>query len=261
MGSKLEKRRQTILDMLAKIPISTRMQLANATGVSTETIRKDLDALADEGKIIMVHGGVALANASASETPFDMRAKKNVELKRQIAHAAIPLIQKNESIILESCTTSLELAKALLEYPELLETLIVITNSFSIASLFDGGGKCQRLFFLGGWSNPTEYASRGTHTTQMLHDLHANKSFISGAALGKDLNLTCYLDEDMVFQRQAIHCAEQTILMIDSKKMLKSAVFTVCPITEIDCVICDKNCDADIAQAIQDKGVKLIIAD
>lgn len=261
MAGKLAKRRRVILEMLAKIPISTTIQLANATGVSTETIRKDLDVLADEGLIIKVHGGVALANSPASETPFDMRSKKNVELKRQIAHTAIGLIKKNSSIIMESCTTNMELAKALLEQPELLETLVVTTNSFSIATLFDGGAKCKGLFFLGGWANPIEYASRGVHTAQMLKDLQANQAFISGAALGKNLCLTCYLDEDMVFQREAMRCAEETVLMMDSEKMQKSGIFSVCPIGNIDYLICDKGCDSKLQQAINTTGVQLILAE
>ena len=61
MNSKLDKRRKEILNILARVPISSTQQLAEDTGVSNETMRKDLDALADEGLIVKVHGGVALA--------------------------------------------------------------------------------------------------------------------------------------------------------------------------------------------------------
>ncbi len=83
MISKLDKRRKQILTILSKVPISSTQQLADLTKVSNETMRKDLDALSDEGLIIKVHGGVALAGGSTAEIPFDLRASKNVVQKKQ----------------------------------------------------------------------------------------------------------------------------------------------------------------------------------
>ena len=93
MANKLQLRRRKILDLLSQVPISSTQQLAESTDVSTETMRKDLDALAEEGRIIKVHGGVALANI-ASEIPFDLRAKENVNLKIKIATVAARLVEK-----------------------------------------------------------------------------------------------------------------------------------------------------------------------
>ncbi|MGL5675227.1 MAG: DeoR/GlpR family DNA-binding transcription regulator [Cellulosilyticaceae bacterium] len=247
----LQQRREKILKTLAEIPLSTTIQLAEETGVSTETIRKDLDALAKEGSIIKVHGGVALANTEPSAAPFDLRTSVNLEQKAKIAIEAITLISPGDSIILEGSTTCLELCKALLHEPTLLETLIIITNSFDIAHLLQGGKLCQKLFFLGGWCNTSEHATRGYHTTKFLEDCHVNLAFISGAALGKDMTLTSYLEEDMLFQRQALKIAKSTILLMDQAKFQNTAFFLVCPLDQVDYLVTDLDATSELATSLQ----------
>lgn len=240
MKTKLDIRRNTILNILAKVPISSTQELAKSTGVSTETMRKDLDALADEGLIVKMHGGVAIAAPNAAEVSFDSRIRKNITGKRKIAQKAISLITENDSLILESCTTNLELAKALLTRPELLATLSVITNSFSIVSLFEGGKLCQSLFFLGGQTNAAEHCCQGQQTVNMLTQFHVSKAFLSGAALSEQLILAGYIEHDIAFQKNAIQAADQTILMADHKKFGNPAIYSVCSLAEVDYLITDK---------------------
>lgn len=245
MNSKSDKRRQLILSILADVPISSTQKLAEETGVSSETIRKDLDALADDGRIIKVHGGVALANNNINEIPFDLRATRNIDLKKRIAEQAVLFIQPEDTILLESCTTNLELAKKLLQDPPLLDTLIIITNSFAIATVLEYGGKCRRMFFLGGWVNNKQYSALGHKTAEMLRDFHVSKSFISGAALSSQLILSGYYDDDVEFQKNAIAAAQETILMIDSSKFGQTAIFTVAPLSQFDYLITDKTLAMD----------------
>lgn len=240
MKTKLDIRRNTILNILAKVPISSTQELAKSTGVSIETMRKDLDVLAEEGLIVKMHGGVAITNSNAAEVSFDSRIKKNVVGKRKIAQKAITLIAENESVILESCTTNLELARVLLTRPDLLATLSVITNSFSIVSLFEGGGLCQSMFFLGGQTNSAEHCCQGQQTVNMLKQFHVSKAFLSGAALSEQLILAGFNEYDIAFQKNAIQAANQTILMADYKKFGKPAIYSVCSLAEIDYLVTDK---------------------
>ncbi|MGL6173121.1 MAG: DeoR/GlpR family DNA-binding transcription regulator [Cellulosilyticaceae bacterium] len=261
MKLSLKQRRDKILSVLSEIPISTTLQLAEQTNVSSETIRKDLEALSKEGLIIKVHGGVALSNPEPGEAPFDLRAAVNLEQKVKIAKAAINLISPGDSIILESCTSCLELCKILLANPELLGTLIIITNSFSIANLLEGGKYCQKLFFLGGWCNPNEHATRGYHTTKFLDDCYVDIAFISGAALGKDMTLTSYLEEDMLFQRQALKIARNTILLMDKAKFKNSAFFSVCPMTSITSIVTDLEKNSELIDSLSSSNINVVLAE
>lgn len=245
MISKLDIRRKKILSILSEVPISSTQQLAEETSVSNETMRKDLDALAEEGLIIKVHGGVALANGHTNEIPFDQRAVTNIGLKKAIARKAMTLIEAGDTILLESCTTNLELAKELVHQEELLASLIIITNSFSIVSVFDNGKKCKKMFFLGGWINPKQYSALGHKTAALLRDFHVSKAFLSGAALSSQWILTGYYDDDVEFQKNALTAAQAVILMIDSSKFGATAIFTVAPLSKIDYLITDKQLTAE----------------
>lgn len=260
MTSKLDKRRKEILNILARVPISSTQQLAEETGVSNETMRKDLDALADEGLILKVHGGVALANGSAAEIPFDLRATRHAAEKRLIARSAIKLLCPDDVIILESCTTNLELANELLAVPELLETLIVITNSFSIASAFEAGRKCRKMFFLGGWVHPRQFSCRSYQTVSMLKEFHVSKAFLSGAALSENYTVTGYYDEDVAFQRAILEAAQTSVLMIDHSKFGQAAIFSVAPLSAFDYLITDKELSTEAAAYINEHDITYIRA-
>ena len=259
MASKLSVRRKNILNLLSQKPISSTQEIAATTGVSSETIRKDLDALAEQGLVIKVHGGVALANGNSVPIPFDLRSTRNAAQKQKIAQKAITLIDEGDSLILEGCTTNLKLALELLQKPELLETLVIITNSFPIATAFEGGRKCQKLFFLGGLANPTQYSTQGAQTTQMLSGFHVNKSFLSGAAISEKLVLTGYFEDDVAFQKMSIGCAGETILMADSSKFGQSATLSVAHLSEIDYLITDLKLSEEETRALVAQGTKILV--
>lgn len=260
MISKLDKRRKEILNLLANVPISSTQQLAEETGVSNETTRKDLDALADEGLILKVHGGVALAGSTVAEIPFDLRATQHAAEKRAIAKSAVKLLQQEDIVILESCTTNLELAKELVLLPELLETLIIITNSFSIASIFDAGHKCKKMFFLGGWVNPHQFSCRSHQTISLLKEFHVSKAFLSGAALSEHYILAGYYDEDVAFQKAALEATQKSILMIDHSKFNQAAIFSVAPLSTFDYLITDKELSERSHSYVKAHGITYIKA-
>lgn len=244
MGKKLQARRTLILDTLANIPICTTLHLAEITNVSTETIRKDLDALANEGLIVKVHGGAALANAT-STIPFDERVVHHSKEKKRIVKGAIPLLSFDDTIILESCTTNLELSKLLLTQSDLLESLTIITNSFPITNLFEHGKKCKRLFFLGGWCNPGQHNVHGNQTIKILQNFHVGKAFLSGAALSNKYILSSFYEHDAMFQKTAIDISNETILMIDHSKFNKNALYAVTSLSDINYVITDTSLTPD----------------
>lgn len=261
MTLKVNLRRQEILRLLSQKPIATVTELAETINVSQETIRKDLEAMAAQESVIRVHGGVALAGRGASEVPYSLRVNINPGKKALIAGAACKLIEPDDCIILESSTTNVELAKTLLLMPSLLRSLLVITNSFRIADLLSGENYCKRLFFLGGWSSPSEYNTAGHYTIQSLSGFHVDKTFISGAAVSEDLMLTNFFDDNVAFQQTAMRCAKTSILLVDSTKFHDPAVLTVCPISEVDIVVSDVDCEPALAERIRSLGVRLILSE
>lgn len=154
----------------------------------------------------------------------------------------------------------MELAKALRGTPELLETLVVITNSLAVATVFESGRLCRKLFLLGGWVSADQYSSHSSQTAAMLRDFHVNKSFISGVALSEDYILTGYYDEDVIFQKAAIQAASQTILMLDHSKFKKTAVLSVAHLSELDFLVSDKQLSEKESGDLAGFGVEFVQA-
>lgn len=236
---KREQRRKLILDMLAQNPIATVGELSESLSVTMETIRKDLSALADQGLVVRIHGGAALADNAPAVEPFKERENVDTLVKKKIAKAACQLIEPGESLILEGCTTNVELCLELLLNPELLQTLVIVTNSGRILQLLDMGTRCARLFFLGGWVRKSEGSCQGQYTANSLQIFHVSKAFISGAALDKNLNVFAFREDDMRFQQQAAKNAETVCLLVNGSKYPKSALFSVFSATQANYLITD----------------------
>jgi DeoR/GlpR family transcriptional regulator of sugar metabolism len=110
---KSAERQRIIVERLRDAEQVAVAELASATGASEMTVRRDLDHLAARGVLRRVHGGAVPASPSGVEPPFAARATAAAGAKRAIAAAAAELIRDGETIVLDSGTTALELARLL----------------------------------------------------------------------------------------------------------------------------------------------------
>ena len=105
------ERRQFILDELYKTKAVAVNELAQQLGVTTMTIRRDLQLLEDNGLVEKSHGGAVLTESLVKEATYHNRKLVRIQEKRQIAEAALPLIESSMSIYLDAGTTNYELAE------------------------------------------------------------------------------------------------------------------------------------------------------
>ena len=127
----VEERRRRILELLAKEERATVEELADRFDVSTVTIRGDLDVLADAGAIVRSHGG-ALKRLEHQDVPIAVKETLHHGEKVRIGHAAARLIREGDTIILDSGTTTVEIARQIKFLK--LKSLTVITNALNIAT-------------------------------------------------------------------------------------------------------------------------------
>lgn len=259
MGN-LSSRRETILKILEKKQLTSVAELSEELQVTMETIRKDLLALEEAEKIVRIHGGAALANADSNFVPYSIRKNINSKQKQKVGKKAVELLEEKDIVILENSTTTVALCQELLERPELLQTLTIVTNSFYIAQCLRMGELCSRLLFLGGWVLSSEASTLGHVTTDMLREVRANKAFLSGAALNQNLELTAYYERDMLFQREVLKNAEQTYLLLDSGKYPKSGVLSVAPLSDFAGIVTDIRFTDEQKQQLSGLGVKVVKA-
>jgi DeoR/GlpR family transcriptional regulator of sugar metabolism len=253
-NSKIDIRREKMLELIQRSPVTTINDLADFFSVSAETVRKDIEYLDERDLIIRIHGGVAPKVSKGDEKSFNLRYSQNLDKKMAIAEAACNMITPGDSIIIENGTTLQELAKVLVSRPELLKTLIIVTMSFRILEILKDSD-FGKVFFLGGWVRKDDYMSYGQHTISLLKEFHVDKAFIGCAGLDRNLEITDYFDEEVMLRRQIIASCDKSILLADSSKMNKTILFSVCSLKDIYRLITDKECDKNMTKIFDNNNI------
>lgn len=255
----MEARQEKILNILSNQGITSVLTLSQTLGVTRETIRKDLRSLENGGKVKRIHGAATLRDGAAN-MPFSLRETLAEDEKRQVAHIASAYIQKEDTIIIEGSTTTYFLCEDLMAEKTLAESLTVITNSIRVAQLFQMGEKCRALYLLGGYVDREEGCTRGKFGVDMLDSFKAGKAFISAAAIGEDFSVTAFKEEDMLFQRKAILCAEKTFVLANKSKLFHSALFNVCNLNDIYAFVSNAVLAPSLMEILRAKQVEFIQA-
>lgn len=258
-NNKMTLRREQIMNIIRRSPITTVNQLAHELCVSKETIRKDIQYLAERDLILRIHGGVSPKEISVMEPTYNSRSTHNLETKQRIAAAAFQTIHPGESILLESGTTVQELARLLVQDAALLNSLCIITLSFHITEIFKDSN-LDKLYFLGGRVRKNDMITYGHYALSMLQDFHIDKAFIGAAAIDNSLTITDYFDEEVHLRRQIISASDETVLLIDSSKMNKTAFFTICNLEEIRQVITDAACPREMTELFTQRNIPYTLA-
>lgn len=257
---RIKGRRNEIIRVLESTPIVSTTTLVSYFNVSKETIRKDLQELEQEGLVALVRGGASLVRKTPSPIPYQQRQEFNRAEKMQVARAACGLVQKGDSLLLESSTTTEAFCRELLQNLTLLKTLTIVTNSIYIAQMFGLGALVDRLFLLGGWMRPAEGASRGAFIDECLDKLLLDKVFLGGAALDNRLNLSAYFVEDMIFQQKAIRRARKVVVLLDKGKYPSAGIYFVDNLESVDCLVTDAKFSNEELAVLKEKHVEFIQA-
>ncbi len=258
MSDKVIQRQERILDYLSKQRVLSVQQLAADCHVSIETIRKDLAALSAKDLVVRVHGGVGLSNAVPDS--FNHLIRLHQEEKRTVASLAIRFVKPHASIMIEDGSTGYAFAQTLLETkPDLLSTLTVITNSFSICNLFGMGAACEWMFFLGGLCDSGRQSTLGNYASQQLSAFHAQQLFIAPAGISPALKVVAFSTNDAAFQMEAIKNADEKILMTDSTKFLSTGWLNVAPLEAFDHIVTDMDATHPMMQQMLRKKLSVYL--
>lgn len=212
-------------------------EVSKKLNVSSMTIRRDLKELEKRGKLIRTHGGAVAPNLLTEEIPFKEKETKNKLQKRLIAKRAVQFVEKDSIIILDSGTTTFEVAKLLKDRDD----ITVVTNDIIIAyelyrspvNLIVTGGEVQRD--IGSLYGPT--------TQHMLKNIHANLFFLGAHAVDVDYGVTVPTFEKALIKQMMINAAEKTILLADFSKFNKKTFSIVCSLNDVDRIVTDYDAD------------------
>ena len=229
-------------------------ELMTRLGVSDETVRRDIKALAAKGLVERVHGGL-LKPAHVGEGPFAARMRTNAEAKRAIGEMAAREIHDGDSLMLDTGSTTAFVARALAHR----RNLFVVTNSGEIGRIL-AGGNGNRVYVVGGEIRGDDGAVFGESAIEFLSRFRVNRAVLSAGGIHPDTGLMDYHLPEAEIARAMASCAGQTVVVADHTKFHAQAPVTAFGLERLDVVITDTVPPTEAAGALERAGVQLMVA-
>ena len=252
----IDERRRLIREQVQAQGKVTVEELAERFGISVVTIRSDLNALASTGALLRTHGG-ALAHRDTEEVPISVKQKLHHEQKVRIAVEAAKLIRDGETILLDSGSTTEEIAKQIRGLR--LQSLNVITNALNIAVLL-ATVPGVNVIMPGGLLRQNSYSLSGPQAVTALQSLYADRLFLGVDSLDPEIGLmTPHLLEAQL-NAQMMKIARQIVAVADASKLMKRNLSVIAPVEQIDMLITDREADEGIVGELRRRGVEVVLA-
>ncbi len=248
-----EQRHQHILSRLANDGALTVAELVQALGVSRETIRRDLRVLAARGLIVTTHGGAL--SVDRREPALDVREGEHAAAKRAIGLRAAQFVPDGASIVLDSGSTTLAVARALTGR----RRLTVYTNDWRIALLL-GRRNENRVTLLGGELSDDEDAVFGLDTVQQLGQYHADFAFVGAGGISADGALTDYSRMVAEVRARMLRAASTAIVVADHSKFGRITPVRIDAMESARYLITERAPARPLAKAIAARGPKIVVA-
>ncbi|MGY5124960.1 DeoR/GlpR family DNA-binding transcription regulator [Streptomyces nigrescens] len=219
-------------------------ELAGLTGASEMTIRRDLELLSGQGVLERYRGGARSLLLRGEEPPFTLRAQEGLEAKRRLAAEVAELIADGESVVIDSGTTCLEVARALAH-----RRLTVMPLSLHAVNALTGGPHLQ-LLLPGGAPRPVELALTGPLAEASLGALRFDTAVLGCCGLNTANGLTAYDLADAAVKRAAIASARRVIAVAEAAKFTRTALAHVTGVSALDAVVTEESAPAEELEAL-----------
>jgi DeoR/GlpR family transcriptional regulator of sugar metabolism len=250
------QRREKIFELIQEDGSAKVINLAKIFKVTEVTIRQDLEKLEKDGLVIKEHGGAFLKDIKDQVQSFSLGHKENIDKKELIAKKCIEFIENGDSIILDSGSTTTEIAKHLKGF----KNLTVITNALNIALML-GAEPGIVLIVTGGEFKPPTLSLTGQKAADSFKGLNVQKLFLATAGISLKSGLTYPSISDLVVKKAMIEAADTTYLVADSTKIGKSAFASLGALSLIDYIITDNGIEEKHKEIFRNNEIELIIAD
>lgn len=250
-----EQRHRAIMSSLESGGGARVADLARTLKVTEETIRRDLEKLGSQGKLIRTHGGAVPLSDDRRDLPFAERETAHLEAKRIIALRSLAMVEEGDVIALDASSTAHELARVL---PDI--QLTVVTNSLPVQMTLLGRSNVS-VVSTGGVIDPRSRSCTGPLTEQILQRLHIGKLFFSAKGFDPVRGLSETTQEQAYVKRRMMDLADRRILLLDHSKFAIKSVVLFAKVGEVDVLVTDENAPRDAIAELEEAGLETVIAE
>lgn len=256
MGERLKRseRFERIIDELRASATVRISRLADEFGVSTETVRRDIDELSRRGLVDRTYGGAAV-RPMGREAAVNERYQTLVDERSRIGACAAGLVEPGDVLMIDSGSTTTHFAQRL---AAIGKNLTVLTNCIGVAVALGQNPKLRVILCPGDY-NPREGGTFGPETTALLRRFHADKAVVGASGLTVDGPVDVDSRASWV-KRAMIERSERRLLLIDKAKFEARSLEVVCPLADLDDVVTDAKPSPPLSKALAAAGVRLHVA-
>lgn len=253
--------RQTAIErqLVAEGRVSV-VDLARSFDVTTETVRRDLDALERAGALRRVHGGaVALDRTSTVEIAVAERGQQRGPEKADIATRALAAIPSGfrGSVFVDAGTTTAAFARSLGDHLRaVVATAEVVTHSVPIAAELGARGDLA-LSVIGGRVRGLTAAAVGSSTVRAIEALRPDVAIVGTNGLAAPFGLSTPDPEEAAVKQAIVASARRIIVLADTSKAGQEYLVRFARLEDIDVVVTDAPLPSDLADALAVAGVEV----
>lgn len=246
----LAPRQQNILDLVRERGYVSIEELAHSFTVTPQTIRRDINQLAEQGLLRRYHGGAAY-DSSVENTAYAMRAGHMHDEKQRIAEAIAAAVPDHASLFINIGTTTQAIARALLGH----QALKVITNDLHVAGILSAKEDFEVL--VAGGKVRNDGGIVGQATVDFIQQFKVDYALVGISGIDEDGSLLDFDFREVRVSRAILDNARQVFLAADSSKFGRNAMVRLGSITQVDRFFTDAQPAPRLVQLLAEHKVKL----
>ncbi len=247
-----EGRKIKIVEYLEEHKRASVVELVDYFNVSSSTIRNDLKDLASANLLIRTHGGAIVKSQTGFELKSKQKVDQNLEAKQKIAKLALGLIEDGDTILMDSGTTTLELAKQLRQ----IRDLSVVTNCLLIAMVLEKIETVE-VIMMGGLLRKGFHCTVGLSGRDILSGLTVDKAFMGLNGFTVERGASTPNISHAEIKKAMIKIAKKVVVLCDSSKFGRDSFAQFASLDDIDTLVSDKIPDT-VRGACEEKDIETL---
>jgi DeoR family transcriptional regulator, glycerol-3-phosphate regulon repressor len=249
-------RQITLLNVVKSQGSVTVDELATQLGVTLQTVRRDVQKMAEDGLLARFHGGVRIPSSTTQNIEHQQRESLNADGKARIAKAVAAAVPNNCSLILNIGTTTEAIAKALINHTGLR----VITNNLNVASILSVNPACE-VIVVGGVVRTRDRGIVGEAAVEFIKQFKVDIAIIGISGIETDGTLRDYDYREVKVSQAIISHAREVWLAADQSKFNRPAMVELARLSQIDKLFTDAKPPEPYPALLEEAGVECIEAD
>lgn len=250
----LNQRQQALLDLVKKRGFMSVEALAQQFDVTMQTIRRDINQLAEMNLLRRYHGGAGLPS-SVENIAYTQRKVLHADSKRQIAQALAEQIEDGQSLIINLGTTTEEVARALLSH----KNLSVITNNLNVAAILADNPE-HEVIVAGGVVRSRDRGITGEATIDFIRQFKVDIGIIGVSSIDPDGTLRDYDYREVKVAQTIIEQSRQVWLVADHSKFSREALVKLAHISQVDVLFTDIELPEEMKAVLREAGTRVVVA-